>query len=939
MPTRKQAAQEFVKIWGNPSKGREDADRQSFWNDLLQRVYGITNCADYIEYEKPVQVQADGKTTARRIDCYIPSTKVMIEMKGKHISDLSKPLKQSGGDELTPYGQARRYANYLPNSEQPRWIIVSNFNEFDIHDMEDPLGDPKVIRLEDLPQKVKALEFLVNVDQQKIINEKKLSVDAGNLVAKIYDELTKAYAAGRGVDINDPKIQQSLNMLIVRLVFLLYADDSNLFAKENLFQHFIERRDPQDIRRGLIELFKVLDQPEEDRDPYLSDEFNQFAYVNGGMFSNENIVIPQFTDELKRLVVEDAGAGFNWSDISPTIFGAVFESTLNPDTRRSGGMHYTSIENIHKVIDPLFLNDLHEKFDKIQNMGNPNQRIRRAREFREKLGKLSFLDPACGSGNFLTETYLSLRKMENECLRIIVGENPTLVTSNKYNPLVRIQNFYGIEINDFAVAVARTAMWIAESQMWEQTKDITYANQDFLPLDSNDSIYEGNALRMDWKSIVEPYKLDYIMGNPPFVGYSLQNEDQKTDIKSIYVDKNGKPLKYAGKIDYVAGWFHKASQFIQDTSIQVAFVSTNSITQGEQVQYVWQSLYDQFNIKINFAYRTFRWDNEASQKAHVHVVIVGFGLNDRPNKALFDENGQLQIVNRINPYLVPLSNVFIASRSKPINDVSEMVYGSKPTDGGNLLLNVDEYHDLIAKEPNAETVIRPFLGAKEYINNQKRYCIWTPGVNPSDLRKLPLVMKRIQAVHDFRLDSKKKTTRESADRAMEFQEIRQPEAEYIIVPRVSSERRKYVPMGHEDSRVIAGDSLLVIPNATPYEFGVLTSSIHMAWMRAVAGRLKSDYRYSAKIVYNNFPWPDPAPEQKEKITQTAQAILDARELYSDASLADLYDDASMPKELRQAHQANDRAVMKAYGLKSTTSEAEIVQQLFKMYEKLTKQEN
>lgn len=656
------------------------------------------------------------------------------------------------------------------------------------------------------------------------------------------------------------------------------------------------------------------------------------------MFSNENIVIPQFTDELKRLIVEDAGAGFDWSDISPTIFGAVFESTLNPETRRSGGMHYTSIENIHKVIDPLFLNDLHEEFDKIQNMGNSNQRINRAREFRQKLGKLAFFDPACGSGNFLTETYLSLRKMENECLRIIVGENLTLATSNEYNPLVKIQNFYGIEINDFAVAVARTAMWIAESQMWEQTKDITYANQDFLPLDSNDSIYEGNALRMDWKTIVEPYKLDYIMGNPPFVGYSLQSDDQKADIKSIYVDKNGKPLKYAGKIDYVAGWFHKASQFIQDTNIQVAFVSTNSITQGEQVQYVWQSLYDQFKIKINFAYRTFRWDNEASQKAHVHVVIVGFGLNDRPNKALFDENGQLQMVSQINPYLVPLSNVFIASRSRPINDVSEMVYGSKPTDGGNLLLSVDEYHDLIAKEPNAETVLRPFLGAKEYINNQKRYCIWTPGVNPSDLRKLPLVMERIQAVHDFRLDSKKKTTRESADRAMEFQEIRQPEAEYIIVPRVSSERRKYVPMGYEDSRVIARDSLLVIPNATLYEFGVLTSNVHMAWMRAVAGRLKSDYRYSAKIVYNNFPWPDPAPEQKEKITQTAQAILDARELYLDASLADLYDDTLMPNKLRQAHQANDRAVMKAYGLKSTINEAEIVQQLFKMYEKLTKQE-
>lgn len=449
--------------------------------------------------------------------------------------------------------------------------------------MEKPLSEPTVIKLSDLPQKVKLLEFIVNASQQKVIDEKKLSVDAGNLVAKIYHELTNAYAQGRGVDVNSPEIQRSLNMLIVRLVFLLYADDSNLFGKDNIFQAFIERREPRDIRRDLSALFKVLDQPESERDPYLDDEFNQFAYVNGGMFSDENVIIPQFTDELKRLIVEEAGAGFDWSGISPTIFGAVFESTLNPETRRSGGMHYTSIENIHKVIDPLFLNDLHDEFDKIQNMGNNNQRVIKAREFREKLGKLKFFDPACGSGNFLTETYLSLRKMENECLRIITGDQGTLAITDDSDPKVKIQNFYGIEINDFAVSVARTAMWIAESQMWEQTKDITFANKDFLPLDSNDSIYEGNALRMNWENIVKPYELDYIMGNPPFIGYFLQNKEQKRDIKTACILPNGNPIKLVGKVDYVAGWFYKATQYIKKSSTKVSFVATNSITQGEQV--------------------------------------------------------------------------------------------------------------------------------------------------------------------------------------------------------------------------------------------------------------------------------------------------------------------------------------------------------------------
>ncbi|WP_353726728.1 DNA methyltransferase (plasmid) [Lactiplantibacillus plantarum] len=938
MPTRKQAAQAFVKTWSDSSKGREDADRQSFWNDLLQRVYGITNYYNYIEYEKDVQVQADGKITTRRIDGYIPSTKVMIEMKGKNVNDLSKPIKQSGGDELTPYEQAKRYANHLPNSEQPRWIIVSNFSEFDIHDMEDPLGDPEIIRLEDLPQKVKVLEFLVNVDQQKIINEKKLSVDAGNLVAKVYDELTKAYAAGRGVDIDDPKIQQSLNMLIVRLVFLMYADDSNLFARDNFFQNFIERREPQDIRRGLIELFKVLDQPEEERDPYLSDEFNQFAYVNGGMFSNENIVIPQFTDELKRLIVEDAGAGFDWSDISPTIFGAVFESTLNPETRRSGGMHYTSIENIHKVIDPLFLNDLHEEFDKIQNMGNSNQRTNRAREFRQKLGKLAFFDPACGSGNFLTETYLSLRKMENECLRIIVGENPTLVTSTEYNPLVKIQNFYGIEINDFAVAVARTAMWIAESQMWEQTKDITYANQNFLPLDSNDSIYEGNALQMKWDDIIKPYELNYIMGNPPFVGYKYQNKSQKEDIKHNYRDENNKPFKSTKKIDYVACWFFKAAEFIKGSTTKVSFVSTNSITQGDLVYNIWAPLIKLFSVNILFAYRTFIWNNEAKNKANVHVVIIGFNSGvSSDSKIIYDPNPKM--VKHINPYLLDAPTVMVRSQTDPISATKSMNIGCLASDGGNLIIDESEIEDFKKNDPLSVKYIKRVMGGVDLLRNGVRYCLWLQNVKPGELKKMPMVINRLKRVKEHRLKSSKDQTREMANVPYLFQEIRLPGNDYLAIPATSSERRDYIPMKLLSKDVIPLFPLSTIPNSTLYDLGILESSTHMAWMRIVAGRMKSDYRYSSKVVYNTFPWPNINVKQKFEIKRTAQGILDARNNYPESSLADLYDPLEMPIDLRKAHQSNDRAVLKAYGLKPTTTEAEVVHQLFKMYEKLTKQEN
>lgn len=931
MATRQQKAREFVKTWSSPNKGREDADRQTFWNDLLQRVYGINDYYNYITYEKDVQVKAGGKVTTRRIDGYIPSTKVMIEMKGKKIKDLTKPLKQSGGGGLTPFEQAKRYANFLPNSEQPRWILVSNFNEIDIHDMEKPLAKPTVIKLSDLPQKVKLLEFIVNASQQKVIDEKKLSVDAGNLVAKIYHELTNAYAQGRGVDVNSPEIQRSLNMLIVRLVFLLYADDSNLFGKDNIFQAFIERREPRDIRRDLSTLFKVLDQPESERDPYLDDEFNQFAYVNGGMFSDENVIIPQFTDELKRLIVEEAGAGFDWSGISPTIFGAVFESTLNPETRRSGGMHYTSIENIHKVIDPLFLNDLHDEFDKIQNMGNNNQRVIKAREFREKLGKLNFLDPACGSGNFLTETYLSLRKMENECLRIITGDQGTLAITDDSDPKVKIQNFYGIEINDFAVSVARTAMWIAESQMWEQTKDITFANKDFLPLDSNDSIYEGNALRMNWEDIVKPYELDYIMGNPPFVGYSLQTKEQKQDIKQEFFKYTDK----YGKFDYVSGWYIKGAKYIQNSTIKVGFVSTDSIIQGEQAPEIWKVLFNDFHIFINYGYRSFEWNNEAANKAKVDVVIVGFSTKEDKNPTIYDEQ-KIISAKHINQYMYDSDNIFIDTTRKYIEAMPKMKTGNRPADGGALILSPKEAKELVNEEPQSKQFIKKLTGSKEFITGKYRYCLWLVNVTPKQLRSMPLVLKRVEQCKENRLSGAPDRQKLAATPHL-FREQMNPD-NYMIVPLVTGCRRKYVPFGYLGNDIIPTNLATIIPEADHYTFGVLESIVHMAWMRVVAGRKGTSYRYSKNLVYTNFPWPVVDINQKEKIAITAQDILTARNLYPDSSLADLYDPLTMPIELRKAHEANDKAVLKVYGLKQSASESEIVQHLFKMYEELTRKD-
>lgn len=701
-----------------------------------------------------------------------------------------------------------------------------------------------------------------------------------------------------------------------------------------MFHDYLKGYAVKDVRKALIDLFKILDTKPDERDPYLDDELLAFPYVNGGLFADENIIIPRLDENIVDLILHKASENFDWSSISPTIFGAVFESTLNPETRRKGGMHYTSIENIHKVINPLFLDDLKADFNEIQQITVENTRKRKLSEFQNKLANLTFLDPACGSGNFLTETYISLRRLENDILRSFTSQ---ISFADFENPIkVSISQFYGIEINDFAVTVAKTALWIAESQMMKETEDILHMQLDFLPLKSYANITEGNALQIDWESVVPKHKLNYIMGNPPFVGYSMQSKAQKQDIFSIYVDEKGKPYKTAGKIDYVSGWYFKASKYMQNTEICTAFVSTNSITQGEQVANVWKPLYDRFGIHINFAYRTFRWDSEASLKAHVHCVIIGFSAK-KANKKLLYIDDRVQEVENINPYLIIAPDIFVESRKKPLCNVLEMTTGNRPADGGHLLIEENEYDEFVKAEPNAIKYIKRFVGSVEFINNKKRWCLWLVGINPSELRKMPNVMKRVELCKIDRENAPDAGRRKLAETPYLFREIKNPDS-YILIPRVSSERRRYVPIGFLNNETIVSDAVLIIPDANLYEFGVLTSNVHMAWTRAVCGRLKSDYRYSKDIVYNNFPWCTPTDAQKAKIEQTAQAILDARALYPDCSLADLYDETTMPPELRKAHQANDKAVMQAYGFtkdtEAFTSESACVAELMKMYQKL-----
>ena len=912
---QRSAAKEFIKRW--VSCGDEKQETQRFWIDLLQTVYGVENASEFIKFEVPVKLDHTSY-----IDGFIPETRVLIEQKSADV-DLKRGARQSDGSILTPYGQARRYAGYLPHNQNPRWIVVCNFHEFQIHDMNRPNDEPEVVLLADLEKEYSRLQFLVDTGDTNIKKEMEVSLQAGEIVGVLYDALLKQYK-----DPESKETLRSLNALCVRLVFCLYAEDAGIFGDgHKMFQTYLCNH-ASEARRALIDLFKVLDTKPEDRDPYMDDDLAAFPYVNGGLFADESVVIPRLDETIVDLILHQASEDFNWSSISPTIFGAVFESTLNPETRRSGGMHYTSIENIHKVIDPLFLDDLKGELAEIKNIAVETTRKRRLKDFQHKLAGLKFLDPACGSGNFLTETYISLRKLENEALRSFSNQ---IIFGDITNPIqVSIGQFYGIEINDFAVTVAKTALWIAESQMMKETEDIVHMSLDFLPLKSYANIVEGNALRLDWESVVPKHELNYIMGNPPFVGARMMSAAQKDDLNSVFPG-----WKNAGNLDYVSCWYKKAADLMVRTSIRSALVSTNSVTQGEAVSNLWKPLFEG-GVHIDFAHRTFRWDSEAKMKAHVHCVIVGFSVapNNKP-KVIFSSD-RPQVVQNINGYLLDADNIFVESRSKPICDIPEIGIGNKPIDGGNYLFTKEEMIDFLQKEPDAKKYFKPWYGSQEFINRCPRYCLWLGECAPNELRKMPECMKRVEAVRQFRLESKSAGTRKLAETPTRFHVENMPKSTYVVIPEVSSEKRKYVPMGFMTPDIFCSNLVKIVPNATLYHFGVLTSNVHMAWMRAVCGRLKSDYRYSKDIVYNNFPWPAPTNAQRAKIEQTAQAILDARALYPDSSLADLYDETTMPPELRKAHQENDKAVMRAYGFDiKTTTETSCVAELMRMYQKLT----
>lgn len=911
--TRKDAAKSFAERW--KGKGDEKGESQKFWLDLLQNVLGVEDPYRFVDFETRVKLSNTGF-----IDAYIPSTRVMIEQKSID-KELKGKIKQSDGQFLTPFEQAKKYITEMPVDMHPKWVITCNFKSFLIYNMNTPKGEPFEILLENLEQDVHLLHFIVdNGFKADLKHEYEVSAAAGDIIGRIYDGFLEQYDGQETIE-----DLHTLNVLCVRLVFLLYAEDSGLFAK-NQFYDYLKDFPTHKMRAALRDLFHTLDTPIEERDRFLEPELKAFPYVNGSLFKEE-IDIPPLTERTAEILLKHASEDFDWSEISPTIFGAMFESTLNPDTRRKGGMHYTSIENIHKVIDPLFLNDLNEEFDKINRMPLGKTRKDKLRAFQDKLSSLTFLDPACGSGNFLTETYLSIRRLENKVIKEL---EDGVITGLAYNPIkVSINQFYGIEINDFATSVATTALWIAEAQMMHETEKLIHINLDFLPLKSNTNIVCGNALRVDWATVVPKEKLNYILGNPPFVGYAYQSKEQKADLESL--------MKGFGKnIDFVAGWYYKAAQLMQNTNIKAALVSTNSITQGEQVAAIWKPLFERFGIHFDFAYRTFRWDSEANQKAHVHCVIIGFscGENSKP-KTIYLSSSQSITAKNINGYLLDAPSIFIDKRAKPFCEVPPIIRGSSPVDDGNFLLTIEEKIEYLKLEPHGEQFLKPFMMGKDFIERKPRWCFWLVGANPTELKLCPLIMKRIENVRKFRLQSTKAATTQSADAPTLFGEMRPCESSYIAIPKVSSEQRRYIPIDYLSENIIAGDKLFQMPNATFYHLGVITSNVHMAWMRAVCGRLKSDYSYSNTIVYNNFPWPEVTDEQKAKIEQTAQAILDARAIYPECSLADLYDEKTMPPELRKAHQSNDKAVMAAYGFKHDMEESQIVAELMKLYQKLT----
>ncbi len=892
---------EFSREWEGET--RESAEAQTFWNEFLN-IFGISRRRRGVLFERTVQLLGDRRGS---IDLFWKGTLVV-----EH--------KSAGQNLDSAFIQATEYLEGIEDYELPKYILVSDFNRFKLRDLDN--NQEYEFEISDLHDKIHLFGFIIGHTRRSYEDEDPVNIKAAELMGKLHDSLKENGYEGH-----------FLEVLLVRLMFCLFADDTGIFDKGH-FTYYVENKtneDGSDLGQYLKTVFEVLDKKEDERQRNLDEDLAKFPYINGRLFE-ERLPTPAFDSDGRKLLLN--ACYFDWSGISPAIFGSLFQSVMNPEERRELGAHYTTEKNILKTIDGLFLNDLVEYF----NSHKRNKRY--LKELLEKISKIKLLDPACGCGNFLIIAYRELRKLEVEIHKQIMklerrGGQQVLDIRGVFDKGINVDSIYGIEVLEFPVRIAETALWLVDHQV---NVDISKEFGQYyvrLPLVKNPKILQGNAIQMDWEEFVPKDELSYILGNPPYVGKKRRSKEQNEDMKLVF---NG--VKNYGTLDYVCCWYLKATEYIQGTEIKVAFVSTNSITQGEQVGILWDHLLNEKNIKIHFVHRTFKWFSEAKGKANVFVVIIGFGNFDTNKKYIHDyetpNSNPVEIkVSNINPYLVDQKDIIIKNRSKPISVVPKISYGNMPLDDGNFLFNDSEKVQFLNNEPHAKKFIRPFISAKQFLNNTKRWCLWLKDANPSEIRNLSDVKERIRKVKEYRLKSKREATIELAKTPYLFAFYSQPTAgDYILIPRHSSENRTYIPMGFLSFENIVGDSCCIVKNAGLYDFGVLTSTMHMAWMRQVCGRLEGRFRYSNKLVYNNFPWPEnPSDKQIKDVKKRAKQVLDVRKEFSDSSLADLYDPLSMPPKLLRAHKKLDRAVDKCYRSKAFNMELDRLKFLFEMYDK------
>lgn len=886
----KNRAINFSKEW--EKEQREHAESQSFWNDFFN-IFGISR-KRVASFEEPVKKLGEQRG---RIDLFWKGT-LLVEHKSRG-KDLSKA-----------YTQAMDYFPGLKEAELPKYILISDFETFKLYDLEEDKNYE--FTLNELYKNVHLFGFIAGYTKHKVVAEDPINIQAAQMMGKLHDKLKDVGYDGH-----------SLEVFLVRLLFLGFAEDTSIFEKR-AFLEFLENKtseDGSDLGSKLTELFQVLNTPFEKRLKNLDESLATFPYVNGKLFE-EFLPIPSFDSKMREILLECCY--LDWSKISPAIFGSLFQSIMDKEHRRNLGAHYTSEANILKLIRPLFLDELYEKFEKVKK--NKKQLA----EFHKELSTLHFLDPACGSGNFLIIAYRELRILELEILKILYSENVLDISSIVW---CDVDQFHGIEVEEFPAQIAQVAMWLIDHQMNMMISE--HFGQYFvrLPLKKSANIVHANSLQISWEDVISKEKLTYILGNPPFIGKQLQNKEQKDDMARIF-----NKVQSAGVLDYVTAWYLKASKYIQNRKIKVAFVSTNSIVQGEQVGILWKELFSNYGIKIHFAHQTFNWSNEAKSNAAVHVVIVGFASFDTTNKKIFEyENIKAEahekIVKNITPYLVEGDDIVIEKRRKPICDVPNISFGSMPNDGGNFLLTDEEKEELIKQEPLSEKYIKPLLSASEFLNGKNRWCLWLEDLNPNDLKSMPLVKQRVENVKKLREESSRETTKKLAEYPTLFGEIRQPKTEYIGIPLNTSGNRIYIPFGYFPKDFISNNTMSVVAKSSLFHFGVLASIMHMSWIKYICGRIKSDYRYSNELVYNNYPFPKNVSEkQKKAVEEKAQNVLNIRSQFSDCSLADLYDPLSMPPNLKKAHQELDKAVDNCYGSKLFKNDKERIEFLFGLYE-------